>query len=356
MNHLKKEFQVTVNSIFPWNSSLWDSLLGNPASLPHALLLAGPGGVGKSRFAAAMAARLLCEQPRGSWACGECDACRWQAGGNHPDFRKVTLEVDDAEGDEASTKASSKKSGVATQIKIHQIRALEDFVFVGSHRHGNRVVIVDPADAMNGAAANSLLKILEEPPPSVYFIMVSSKWRSLLPTLRSRCRKVLFGVPETGAAVAWLKQAGIKDPEMELGLAGGAPLRALARSERGTKDSTAEIIAPLSRQPLDPLTLAAHWESQLKVNPELNLENLVDTVQKWLHDLIRVRAALAPRYLARENENLSRLAATADPARLNRCHDSLLKVRATARHPLNTLLFLEDLAARCAVALTPARH
>lgn len=186
--------------------------------------------------------------------------------------------------------------------------------------------------------------------------MVSSKWRSLLPTLRSRCRKVLFGIPEVRRAITWLQQAGVKDPEVELGLAGGAPLRALARSERGVKDCTGQILAPLSRLPIDPLALAAHWEAQLKANPELNLESLVDIVQKWLHDLIRARASLPPRYLTREIETLSRLAATADPTRLNRCHDSLLKVRATARHPLNTLLFLEDMAARCAVALTTTRH
>ncbi|QDX80438.1 DNA polymerase III subunit delta' [Denitratisoma sp. DHT3] len=345
------------SNILPWHVTQWDSLLANSANLPHALLLAGPGGIGKSGFAQALAARLLCESPEDNRACGRCEACHWLATGNHPDFRKVTLEVDEPEGEEGATgKTSAKKTAPATQIKVDQIRALEDFIFIGSHRNGNRVVIVDPADAMNTAAANSILKILEEPPASVYFIMVSSKWRNLLPTLRSRCRKVLFGTPAAAEAAAWLKQAGVADAESELALAGGAPLKAKLRSERGAKDSTTQILAPMDKLPLDPLALAAHWDAQLRANSDLTLEILVDTVQKWLYDLIRVNAAASPRYLSSKASQVARIAGNADPIRLQRCHASLLKIRATARHPLNTMLFLEDLAARCAVAVTPNRN
>lgn len=344
------------NKIYPWQGQLWRSLLDNTASLPHALLLAGPSGVGKSSFAHAMAARLLCEQPQDNHACGQCDACRWLVAGNHPDFRQITLEADEPEGDDGSlTKAATKKSSAATQIKISQIRSLEDFVYIGSHRHGNRVVIVDPADAMNVAAANSLLKILEEPPSSFYFIMVSSKWRNLLPTLLSRCRKILFGVPDTVIAIDWLKQAGVTDAAAELALAGGAPLKAKLRHEQGTKDNTAQIWAPLEKIPLDPLAVAASWEGQLKANPELSLELLVDSVQKWLYDLIRLNASTPPRYLINRTSNLHRIAANADAGKLHRCHASLMKIRATARHPLNSMLFLEDLAVRCAVAVTPGK-
>ncbi len=100
-------------------------------------------------------------------ACGECEACRWFAGGNHPDFRHIAPAADADEENEGREKSKKRASGT---IKIDQIRELESFIAVGSHRHGRRVVLLTEADAMNGAAANSLLKILEEPPktPSSY--------------------------------------------------------------------------------------------------------------------------------------------------------------------------------------------
>jgi DNA polymerase III delta' subunit len=144
-------------------------------------------------------------------ACGECQACRWLEAGNHPDFRRVAPEGDDEAEEGASEKVieKTKKRG-ASMIKIDQIRELESFVFVGSHRQGNRVVLITEADAMNQPAANSLLKILEEPPSSVYFILASSKAKSLLPTIRSRCRTIPFSTPDAASATAWLARSGLE--------------------------------------------------------------------------------------------------------------------------------------------------
>lgn len=353
---------MSVNKILDWQVTYWNTLLGRPDSLPHAMLLVGPAGIGKAWFAETMAARLLCEKATGADpACGDCPACHWLAGGNHPDYRKVTLEdeadPDDAEAPVAKTK--KKTSAPTTQIKIHQIRALEDFVFVGSHRQGRRVIIIEPADAMNVAAANSLLKMLEEPPLSVYFILISSKQKRLLPTLRSRCRQIHFGIPETLAAANWLKEQGVAKPEDALGLSGGAPLKALeAAKENGTAvfdDVLSRLLQP-AQSPPDPLALAAHWESIRRKSPAFLLEHLVDTVQKWLYDVARVGQGAAPRYLVGRQEELLQMSARTAPARLNRLYRDLLKVRATARHPLNELLFLEDLAARCYSVLSTPRH
>ncbi|CAG4882844.1 DNA-directed DNA polymerase III, delta subunit [Georgfuchsia toluolica] len=350
---------MIVNKIFSWQESIWESLLAQPANLPHAMLFIGPAGTGKGLFADQLAARLLCESAQGSQpACGICDGCHLLATDNHPDFRKITLEsdVEEEEGAEKSTAKSKKKSAApAMQIKIDQIRALEDFVFVGSHRQGKRVVVINPADAMNVAATNSLLKILEEPPSSVYFLLVSSNSKRLLPTLRSRCRQMLFGIPNVVVASAWLKAEGVREPEQLLGLAGGAPLKALALKEEGSAAVVDEAIEPLYRPPLEPIALAAHWEALRKKNPGFLLEHLIDAVQKWLYDLTRVRNGSTPRYLPDSQKELLTVAPKISVARLNRCYADLLKIRATARHPLNELLFLEDLAARCAAALSLPR-
>ncbi|HEY3433280.1 MAG TPA: DNA polymerase III subunit delta' [Rhodocyclaceae bacterium] len=351
---------MSVNQCFDWHKSLWDELWSRPETLHHAMLLAGPAGVGKSRFAEALAARLLCESPNGNQACGHCEACHWFSGGNHPDFRRVALESDEEEEPDQDaapakkSKSAKKPAKPSTVIKIEQVRGLEDFIFVGSHRNGRRVVIVEPAEAMNAAAANALLKVLEEPPPNVYFLMVSSHWRNLLPTLRSRCRQITFGLPETAVAVAWLKTQGLKNPEDALRLCGGSPIAALINAEKGKDDGAASLIATLVNGVTDPIGTAAQWDALVKGG--FANEELVDTLQKWLHDLLRVASGTAPRFLLSQQPALSRIAAACDSSRLLKFHKELLKIRATARHPLNPQLFLEDLAARYAMATAAARR
>lgn len=343
-----------------WQSHVWASLLVRADALPHAMLLIGKAGVGKVAFAEAFAARLLCEKATGiEPACGACEGCRLLASGNHPDFRKVGLEEEEAgeETEEVPAKASkSKKKSAApsTQIKIHQIRALEDFVYVGSHRQGARVVVISPAEAMNVAATNALLKILEEPPASVYFILISSNDKRLLPTLRSRCRQIAFGVPAATTAQRWLKTKKLPKPDQLLALAGGAPLQALKLGEEGVAEAIFEAVLPLHQGSIEPLALAAHWDALRRKHVAFALEALVDAVQKSIYDLARVGNGCSPRYFTGNENDFAATAARTTKARLNRCYADLLKIRAVARHPLNELLFLEDMAARCASALAPA--
>jgi DNA polymerase III subunit delta' len=96
------------------------------------------------------------------------------------------------------------------------------------------VVVLAPAEAMNAVAANTLLKMLEEPPPATMFVLVSDALDDVLPTIRSRCVLVKVPVPEAAACLAWLAEQGVADPAAALALASGAPLAALAEaSEEG---------------------------------------------------------------------------------------------------------------------------
>ena len=362
IKYSNKLSQVTVNKLYSWNIKIWNTLLSQVNSLPHAMLFLGPAGTGKGQFAEYLAARLLCESAqREQLACGKCEGCHLLATGNHPDIRLIALEdeTDEQSDDDTPSKTASKSKKKpptpTTQIKIGQIRELEDFVFVGSHRQGRRVVIIDPADAMNIAATNALLKILEEPPASVCFILVSSNSKRLLPTVRSRCRQMVFGIPEVTIARDWLKSEGVKNPENVLSLAGGAPPRALAIHQEGTVELLDDILKPLHRQPLELINLAAHWDGLRKKYPAFLLEHLVDALQKWVYDLTRVRSGSSPRYLLGLQKELVIAAPKTSVQRLNRAYADLLRIRATVRHPLNELLFLEDLAARCAIALSPTK-
>lgn len=335
-----------------WNSKIREQLLGQGLDrLPHAMLLVGPAGVGKTAFSEQLATLLLCESITAEiTACGNCQACRWLDAGNHPDFRRVAPDGDDETEEGASEK--TKKRGPGT-IRIDQIRELESFVFVGSHRNGRRVVLVTEADAMNGPAANSLLKILEEPPSSVYFILISSRTKSLLPTIRSRCRVIAFGPPDTAAATAWLAGAGLeKQAARYLDLAGGAPMRVAQWKEQGQLAPLEAMVESLLTPPSDPIALATRWDGLLKGDGQFRLENLVEEVQRWLFDLAQERVAGQVRYHGGwpRPKGLQNL----NPIALLAAWREIGQFRRSARHPLNQLLFLENLAAHYLRALRPA--
>lgn len=319
--------------------------------LPHAMLLIGREGLGKAIFAENLARMLLCEAPQDNLACGECQSCRWVSGGNHPDFRHVKPDSEE-EGEEGGREKTKKRgSGI---IRIDQIRELESFVFVGSHRMGRRVVLLTDADTMNQAAANSLLKILEEPPVSVYFILTSSKQKFLLPTIRSRCRSVMFGVPDSASANELLAQTGLgAKAGRYLALAGGAPMRVARWKESGALVALDELIDTLIRPPADPIELAAQWDGLLKSDAAFSLELLVEELQRWIFDLAQEQMSAEPHYHAGWNKPNPTPGMPSPLALLKTWHE-LMQFRRSARHPLNQMLFLESLATHYLRALRPA--
>lgn len=335
----------------PWQKGVWNDLTSQKSRLHHALLIIGSEGIGKRHLANAFTAYLLCENSAENQACGVCDACRWYSMGNHPDFRMVELE--DTATQEESGVSSSKKKSIPTQIGIDQIRALEDFVNIGSHRHGRRVVLIDRVELMTTAAANALLKILEEPTEGLHFILVSNAWRKLLPTLRSRCQKIQLGLPETSIAIQWLKENNVSSPEFALRLSAGTPRRAKEMDEKGGRACIEQLIASLTKQTSSPIDIAAFWDSLLKDKSDFTLSDLVETLQKWLHDLIRNKLGIPPRFMVPYREEIARFAAPCSRERLVKFHRDLLKIKATIGHPLNPQLLLEDMAARYVAAIKP---
>jgi len=348
--------QHSDNIVSNWNVSVKQQLLGQGLErLPHALLLLGPPGVGRLAFAEQLAALLLCESAAPKLvACGNCQACRWLEGGNHPDFRKVAPDGDDeAEGDSDEKAREKTKKRSPGMIRINQIRELESFVFVGSHRAGNRVVLISEAEAMNPAAANSLLKILEEPPSSVYFILISIRSKALLPTIRSRCRVISFGAPDAAAATAWLAAAGLEQAKRYLDLAGGAPMRVAQWKEQGQLGPMDDLIDSLVSPSADPIALAARWDVLLKGDGLFRMEHLVEGVQRWLFDLAQERLTGTIRYHGgwSRPKGVEKL----DPQALLAGWREIGQFRRSARHPLNQLLFLENLAAHYLRATRPAQ-
>jgi DNA polymerase III subunit delta' len=376
-----------------WHIKPWQMLLGNGLErISHASLLTGKAGLGQREFADQLAALLLCESPLAArnvslesleskvsldsldtlppTACGACPSCRWLASASHPDFRLLAPEDAEEEGDDAGSAdsatakapASGKARKASSTIRIGAIRELEDFVFMGSHRQGRRVVIIDPAEAMNVHAANALLKILEEPPASVYFILVSYKPRALLPTLRSRTRNLVFEPPTRDQAQAWLRSAGADTRAHRfLGLANGAPgvvmdwqNSSLLPALEALIDSLMPLGKSTQNSQTDPLALAAQWDALLKKETVLNLDMLVEAVQRHVFDLANQCAGTPLRYHVDWPKPLT--PAAAPLTQLVRGSRELLRFKRSAKHPLNQLLFLEDLATQLLRTLTPPRH
>lgn len=196
-------------------------------ALHHAYLLAGPEGVGKGTTARLLAQAANCERADGD-ACGACASCRKIARGVHPDVIVVERERDMARAGRWEPKGGRTPS---RDIVVDQIRELVDRRLSLRRFEGRRrLVLLDPADAMNPQAQNALLKTLEEPPPETTLVLVSSSPDALLPTVRSRCLRLPFA-PLPDVRVAERLAAAGHPPEvarLATTLAAGSLGKALA--------------------------------------------------------------------------------------------------------------------------------
>ncbi len=344
----------------PWLHAAHTTLAVLRARGAHAALLHGPAGIGKWALAMAFARDALCEAPDAhARACGACPSCRLGAAGNHPDLRVVVPDAlafrrpvpaeapdedgaardrGDGEGNgaEAERGAAAKAS---REIKIEAVRNLAAFTGVTTHRGGLRVVVLGPAEALNAAAANALLKGLEEPPPQSLFLLVSDHLDWCLPTIVSRCTLVRVAVPPRQAALNWLLAQGIPDAGQRLTEAGGAPLAAVREDGDGLDVAVAETLRGLLRlgPRLHAAQIAAQVPRTIPVTPSIAL------FQRWTWDFLSVCLGGHLRYHPQEAASFAALARAWTPDAAVSWLDRLRDARATADHPLNARAVVEGL-------------
>lgn len=199
---------------------LWGA--ANNGTLHHAYLFEGPRGVGKHTVAVRLAMAVNCTGDGDVRPCGACSTCKRIAAGNHPDIIEVGPDPE-------------RKTPV---IAVEQVR--EVVRQAGYHRFDarRRVFIVDPAEAMQDAAANALLKTLEEPVPGTGFILIANHASALLPTIVSRCQRVRFSSVEVDALAEWLRKRRVDQPLALARASMGCPGRALELASGGMADRT----------------------------------------------------------------------------------------------------------------------
>ena len=199
---------------FEWQLNQWERLLSRyrQGLMPHAVLISGPEFVGKENFSLALAQTILCvsSESKVGDKCGQCKGCMLSAAGNHPDFVLIKPE--------AENKA----------IKISQIRAISSFVFQSAQQGGWRVIMVCPVEKMSIDAKVALLKILEEPPGKIVFVIMSHELGRVPSTIVSRCHKITLPVPPENKVLEWLHKGPYDKNKIKksMELANGRPLLA----------------------------------------------------------------------------------------------------------------------------------
>ncbi len=223
----------------------------------HGWLLAGKAGLGKRDFAMAAARELVAEpgvpQPTG----------------DHPDIIVLTYGPKDDKGEKAQ--ADGKPFDLARSIRIKQIRAMQKRLITRPTLGIRRAIIIDPADDLEKAAANALLKSLEEPPAGTFFLLVTHRPARLLPTIRSRCRTLRFPVLSDEQLAAMLEDQGLPpDPQAIAAADGsfGAALRFAAQNLAPVARAIGALIAGAERG------MAGRGELAKLIGPRADRERL----------------------------------------------------------------------------------
>ena len=242
-----------MKTLYPWQQTQWQSLVTRIKTqrLPQALLLQGIPGLGKTSFAHCLAEFLLCAQPVADQACGQCVECIQIQAGTHPDYHVL---------------APEKEHG---PLSVEQIRSLTQALVASAHRGGKKLVIITAAERLNEAAANALLKTLEEPGAQCFFVLVSSFPSLLLPTIRSRCESCLMSVPNLATVIPWLSKQythlDVKQWSFYLTQAEGAPLAALALTQNSLWQKQEDLLLvtlQVACGQASAVTVANQWQEE----------------------------------------------------------------------------------------------
>ncbi|MEW6777647.1 MAG: DNA polymerase III subunit delta' [Bdellovibrionota bacterium] len=277
--------------------------------LPHALLFAGPEGVGKHFAAKLLTQALLCTNrgkgggaslfggaPAASKddACGKCSACQRVLSGQHPDLHEVS------------------GTGAMGFIQVEPVRELSRVLHLHSVEGGAKVAILDPADRMNKESANTLLKTLEEPPPETVLLLIARERSLLLPTIVSRCHVIRFGLLDREALSRYLATSGEdlgfrEAPDLArlaVALAGGSIGKLLAHSAEDLRASRGSLRDAIGRLETAARQGSLKWAEGLAATGKESsgaLEAILEGLTLFFRDVAAQKAGVPPEGLSNQD-------------------------------------------------------
>jgi DNA polymerase-3 subunit delta' len=367
-------FSPQQKKIAPWLEPLWHGF--DFKRFPHAVLIHGQAGIGKFEFAIELAKALLCESLEDGLhkPCNSCEACYWFASANHPDFvalvpethRKLlphaTYETDSdspqklkknqADSDSDGTEKKEKKN-----ISIEDVRSAIENLSIGSHRGGNRIVLVYPLEMLRPDSANTLLKSLEEPPQNTIFVLLADRLDRVLPTIRSRCRLIAMPRPDRNSGMMWLSEQLASFPNILIledeikaiyDEQGGAPFAAfnfiVAKSIGDEKDELT-IDLQASRYLLRAMAqgIKVNGFDVAEKTHKARFASLLASMQRWVSDLYLVAQQGSPRYYPKHQTLIEKLAREVRLVKLLSFWKLLLQARRHENHPLAARVQIEAL-------------
>ncbi|MEI8573708.1 DNA polymerase III subunit delta' [Methylomonas sp. LW13] len=322
----------TQMQVYPWQQDNWRQLHGyiEQQRIPQALLFSGAAGQGKRHLAGYYARTLLCHAPLAdASACGHCIACKLFDAQTHPDF--LTIEPDEP----------GKAIGID---KIRQL--IVKLALKPQYDHAYRVVIIQPADALNTASANAFLKCLEEPTERTCLLLISEQPSRLPATIRSRCQKIDCVTPAHELAMTWLRQQRSvgEQADLLLTLAQGSPLLAQQYAELNMiqlRQQYFDAWLQVAQGKENLLTVAEFWQKQEKID----LAVVLRWMASWVADIVKCAYRAESLELANPDlkNALQALAQRLELKRLYRFYDNVLTTKSQLNTQLNKQLMVEQL-------------
>jgi len=321
--------------LFNWQTSFWQENFSAKAPAP-AIILKGPSGIGKKQFAQTLAQYWLCENfSTQHLPCDICNSCRWVNADEHPDFFPLSPISDDTEEGTESSKAK-KKITPSQWIKIAQIREQQSSWLITPQVGRYRVCIIEPAEALQLAAQSALLKILEEPPAWLRFILVSNTNKRLMPTIRSRCRIYALPIPSWDQAMQFITETKQVNTPAWLSYHGGMPLIQQTESTQVSSEFTEiewcrTFLGSLSDERIS--THSIHAEPK----------QMIAFLQKLTFDVAQLKHTGQVHYLPTMQSLLAPVAQSANANSVWHFWRWLGQQQRLQNHPLNAKIVVRDL-------------
>ncbi|TCP96908.1 DNA polymerase III delta prime subunit [Cricetibacter osteomyelitidis] len=259
-----------MNPLYPWLQPQYQQIVQafQQGHGHHSLLFKADSGLGIEQLINVAAQRILCRQADSEQPCGHCHACQLFVAQNHPDFY-LLAPVENKD------------------IGIDQVREINEKVSQHAQQNGNKVVYLQGAERLTEAAANALLKTLEEPRPNTYFLLQADLSAPLLATIYSRCQAWIFNAPKADVSLNWLQsqyQGDIADISIALQICHYRPLSALDCLQQDLLSKRKTLMAQFWRfyTRSDILQILPHFETEI-------LFQQLDWLSGFLSDTVKAK-------------------------------------------------------------------